>query len=555
MFLKTRESFTWLCDSSSDLASYGFDADKPIKINPKLFTATHRGIHMPEISNIYSNTINSAKIEVKDAAGNIVKDASNNDKLNKESNNLCVLFYNSQAQESCKQLEKFMGTSKPLSKKRGFGRNYDDTPTIKTFNFPDNDFSEKHDNDKMFNPSDEGSIIIDFKFKYLKEDKKLVVPLKEERNLFTIDTLKIFFRNTKDKGLRLGVYCSKFKSDKFSKEIYGNSIDPDDEYKQTLYGTKEFNNSDDNKEFRLAVTFKNKVTYVIKNGNITNTVKKKNVTIDMILETKVNPDNSKPTYDYIGKGLFNYFIKDDDNNFNQFISSEKEIEMKINDNTKNNNNPYELNKNNNKVILNNKYIGISDFKESYLTNEGRNLIDGVIHTFDIYKRHLNGTFYTPLGKFENVSMVFRAYDCNEYKKLCDCENINYYPTIRFYQKDNFDKIKKIDDYPLGKPIHWQWVSSWIMGWNRYNLDRTLTTDNTKQSGYDEGSKDGDTSTTSIFPYIDSDTTKVEFSKITPITDKTLEKRDLYDGSHRWALWPKDNEGLESIDKLMSCISE
>ena len=54
MFLKTRESFTWLCDSSSDLASYGFDADKPIKINPKLFTATHRGIHMPEISNIYS---------------------------------------------------------------------------------------------------------------------------------------------------------------------------------------------------------------------------------------------------------------------------------------------------------------------------------------------------------------------------------------------------------------------------------------------------------------------------------------------------------------------
>ena len=94
-----------------------------------------------------------------------------------------------------------------------------------------------------------------------------------------------------------------------------------------------------------------------------------------------------------------------------------------------------------------------------------------------------------------------------------------------------------------------------MGWNRYNLDRTLTTDNTKQSGYDEGSKDGDTSTTSIFPYIDSDTTKVEFSKITPITDKTLEKRDLYDGSHRWALWPKDNEGLESIDKLMSCISE
>ena len=301
-FLKTRESFTWFCDSSLDLASYGFDADKPIKINPKLFTATHKGIHMPEISNIYPNTINSAKIEVKDAAGNIVKDASNNDKLNKESNNLCVLFYNSQAQESCKQLEKFMGTSKTDSEKRGFGRNYDDTPTIKTFNFPDNDFSETHDNDNMFDPSDEGSIIIDFKFKYLKEDKELVVPLKEERNLFTIDTLKIFFRNTKDKGLRLGVYCSNFDKNKFNKEIYGNSIDPDNEYKQTLYGTKEFNNSDDNKEFRLAVTFKD-----------TSTVNKKNVTIDMILETKVNPDNSKPTYDYIGKGLFNYYINDDDN--------------------------------------------------------------------------------------------------------------------------------------------------------------------------------------------------------------------------------------------------
>ena len=548
MFLKTRESFTWLCDSSSDLASYGFDADKPIKINPKLFTATHKGIHMPEISNIYSNNISPVKLTGS----------------NMESNNLCVLFYNSQTQDSCKQLEKFMGTSKTGSEKRGFGRKHGDGKDIKPFIFQNTNNNPRLNTDTMFNPTGEGSIIIDFKFKYLKEDKKLVVPLKEERNLFTIDTLKIFFRNTKDKGLRLGVYCSKFKSDKFSKEIYGNSIDPDDEYKQTLYGTKEFNNSDDNKEFRLAVTFKNKVTYVIKNGSITSTVNKKNVTIDMILETKVNPDSSKPTYDYIGKGLFNYYINDDDNNVDKFISSEKE--MKINDNTNpyelnDNNNPYELNDNNNKVILNNKYMSISDFKESYLTNEGRNLIDGVIHTFDIYKRHLNGTFYksdNTLDKFENVSsMVFRAYDCNEYKKLCDCENINYYPTIRFYQKDNFDKIKKIDDYPLGKPIHWQWVSSWIMGWNRYNIDRTSQIVNSEQSGYDEGSKNGDITTlstgSSIFPYIDSDTTEYELSNINLITVKTLEKRDLYDGSHRWALWPKDNIGIDFIDDLMSCI--
>ena len=144
-------------------------------------------------------------------------------------------------------------------------------------------------------------------------------------------------------------------------------------------------------------------------------------------------------------------------------------------------------------------------------------------------------------------MVFRAYDCNEYKKLCDCENINYYPTIRFYQKDNFDKIKKIDDYPLGKPIHWQWVSSWIMGWNRYNIDRTSQNVNSEQSGYDEGSKQSDTSDYS-FP-----TQPIKDSDV--ITDKTLEKRDLYDGSHRWALWPKDNEGLDFIDELMSCISE
>ena len=50
-----------------------------------------------------------------------------------------------------------------------------------------------------------------------------------------------------------------------------------------------------------------------------------------------------------------------------------------------------------------EYMSILDFKESYLTNEGRNLIDGVIHTFDIYKRYLNGTFYksdNTLDKFE-----------------------------------------------------------------------------------------------------------------------------------------------------------
>ena len=131
-FLNTRESFTWICESPSDLASYGFDADKPIKINPKLFTATHKGIHMPEISNIYTNTINSAELEKI-----VVTDANNNNKTvdNMESNNLCVLFYNSQAQESCKQLEKFMGTGKTGSEKRGFGRNHNDNPTIKTTNF------------------------------------------------------------------------------------------------------------------------------------------------------------------------------------------------------------------------------------------------------------------------------------------------------------------------------------------------------------------------------------------------------------------------------------
>ena len=86
---------------------------------------------------------------------------------------------------------------------------------------------------------------------------------------------------------------------------------------------------------------------------------------------------------FIGKSIFSF--KED----YKFI--EKNTRLIINTNEKN----YILNQtesgyDKNQVIFNNKFMNILDYKQAYLTGESRNLIEGVIHSFDVHKRFLNG---------------------------------------------------------------------------------------------------------------------------------------------------------------------
>jgi hypothetical protein len=520
-FLKQKENFTWTC---APVKLPGFDSEgRVLRINESLFSTKNQGYHIKEISNIYESGGISCKIE------------KNIDDDTYKSNNLCILFYNSKSDNYPREINNFMAptpkdnqdTNKVFG---GFGKMFDnnfvyDSKILTEANEGSNDYVYEYENN-------EGSIIFDFKFKFFNDDKKILIETGQEQDLIHSleKSFRIFFRNTKDKGLRLGVFNNSLpnQSTDINKLIHGNSLDPRESYKKILYSNKEFNKLDHNRSFRCAITFK----YVHND---------KNLSVNMILEDKDVFNKfgiNEPTF--IGKSIFSVKV-----NY-KFI--EKDTNLIINENYKLNQTEPELDKN--QVIFNNKYMSIVDYKQSYLTGESRNLVEGVIHSFDVHKRFLNGYFYETY-KYEDVSMIFRAFDCNIFNEFCECEKITYYPTLRFYQVNN-DNIKKVFDYPLGKNIHWQWVSSWMMGWNRYNIDKIDGDDvknKTRQSGYDEGSKLGESS----FPNIGQ--------ILSPKSGTKYEKKlNLYDGSHRWAYWPRtDASGtsgetaLEFIENSINCI--
>ena len=702
-FLKQKENFTWTC---GPVELPGSDSEgRVLRINESLFSTKNQGYHIKEISNI------------NESGDEICTTEKNIDDYTYKSNNLCILFYNSKSDNYPGEINNFMAPT-PISNQDtnkvfgGFGKIFgnkfvyeSEILTEDTINKPFIYGPASNDNSNY-----EGSIIFDFKFKFLDDDKKILIDTEQEQDLINSQdkSFRIFFRNTKDKGLRLGVFNNSLpkQTTNINKIIHGNSLDPREKYMKILYSNKEFNKLDHNKFFRCAITFK----YVKKNNN------DKNLSVNMILEDKDVFNKfgiNEPKF--IGKTIFSF--KED----YKFMTNTTNLIININEKN------YILNQtesgyDTNQVIFNNKFMNILDYKQSYLTGESRNLIEGVIHSFNVHKRFLNGYFYdsekscnsywgsaseakitnntskdnntkvdniktkdskiwqaktttenhtivfefdnpvtidgfrtymsddpklrnssfseykfdyikkdlngeygltynsesqppskspiiTGVGKnlqpnqsqnimfdeaitsikfkltmtgnygkpitmsyfmfhfteegcnpigtdsietYKDVSMIFRAFDCNIFNEFCECEKITYYPTLRFYQVNN-NTLKKVFDYPLGKNIHWQWVSSWMMGWDRYNIDKIEGNpddlNNTRQSGYDEGSKLGESE------FSNSD------QNLKPIPGAKYKKKlDLYDGSHRWSYWPRvdatDSTGessLEFIENSINCI--